>query len=468
MKIKVMSLVSAAAVALSMSFAITAAATPLAAVSKPGSACTKVGASVKSASATLKCTKVKGKLVWVAAKKATAKKVVAKKVAAKGTPIQIGMIDTLSGGNALIGRSTQEGATIAIDEINSDGGVLGRPLALVSKDEAPDTNAAVQALRDLNSAGVPFIIGFTSSADALAAAPVAAQIDSVIIAAHAATPALTTTKFVRNFARVAANDDMSSTALAAFASKRFGIRKWNVIGYDYVTGHSQWATWAAAMAKTQPDFQKGHEVFFPFSATAQLTPYITNMIQAVPAAEAAKEGLFLATFGAGTQGLIKQGASYDLMKRFKTVISISGGGFLLQARQLGADTPEMWSQYDYYYKAYKSAMNKRFVDDYVAKFGAPPATWAYHGYQSINAWKAVLEKAGNTKVSAVLDALDSGVKFASPQGDVLIRGEDHQAVVDVVVRHFVPAPSSPQGFAVESFKVIKGDSIIPPPAVTKK
>jgi NitT/TauT family transport system substrate-binding protein len=65
MKIKVMSLVTAAVVALSLSSAVTAAA-----ASKPGSACTKAGSSVKSASVTLKCSKVKGKLVWVAVKNA--------------------------------------------------------------------------------------------------------------------------------------------------------------------------------------------------------------------------------------------------------------------------------------------------------------------------------------------------------------------------------------------------------------
>ncbi len=378
-----------------------------------------------------------------------------------GEPIKLGLVDMLSGANALIGKDTQEGAQIAIDEINASGGILGRPVQMVSMDEAPNTAAAVNDLRTLNSQGVPFVFGITSSADALAMVPVAAQIGSIIVGSHPATTSLTTTNYKPNFVRIAASDAMATKSMAEFAQKNFpGITTWNVMGYDYVTGHDQWQGFLDNLTALGQKYKKGKEVFFPFTATS-LTSYITSMVSSLPSSSATNQGLYIASFGAGTFNLIKQGIPYNLMKRFKAVLGVAGGGFLQQAGQLGADTPDIYSEYDYYYKAYSTPQNQSFVSDYQAKYNNPPGSWALHGYMSVLAYKAAIEKAGSTDVSKVMAAFD-GLTFPAPQGDVTIRAGDHQATVNVVMRHFVPDPSAPGGFQVKDFTVIPAADILPP------
>jgi len=382
--------------------------------------------------------------------------------APSGEAIKLGLIDMLSGANAQIGKDTQEGAQIAVDEINASGGILGRPVELLALDEAPNTAAAVNALRTFNSQGVPFTLGLTSSADALAIVPVAAQIGSIVVGSHPATTALTTTKYDPHFVRIAASDAMATKSMAEFAQQNFpDITTWNVMGYDYVTGHDQWQGFLDNLTALGQKYTKGKEVFFPFTAVSSLTPYITSMVSALAADSAQNQGLYIASFGAGTFNLIKQSVPYGLMKKFKAVLGVAGGGFLEQAAQLGADTPDIYSEYDYYYKAYTTPENQQFVSDYQAKYSTVPGSWALHGYMSVLAYKAAIEKAGSTDVQKVMAAFDD-LTFKGPQGDVTIRAGDHQATVNVVMRHFIADASAPNGFQVKEFTVIKAADILPP------
>lgn len=378
-----------------------------------------------------------------------------------GEPIQLGVIDMFSGNNAQIGTDTLQGATIAVEQINAAGGVLGRPLELVQEDEAPDSAAAVNALRSLNADGIQFVLGFTSSADALAAIPIAEQIDTIIVGSHPAATLLTTTESSPNFIRISASDAMATKAIAQFANENFpDVSKWNVFGFDYVTGHDQWDSFVANLTELNPDFTKGQEVFFPFDAVGTLQPYITSMLNALPADSAETEGLYMATFGAGTFNLVQQGAPYDLMEQFKVVAVVAGGGFLHQAQQLGADTPEIYSQYDYYYEAYDTPLNEAFVADYQAAYDTVPGAWAAQGYMSVLAYAAAFEAAGNTEFEDVLAAFDD-LTFEAPQGEVTIRAGDRQASVNVVMRHFVPAPDTEAGFEVKDFEVFEAADILP-------
>ncbi|MDP9266134.1 MAG: ABC transporter substrate-binding protein [Chloroflexota bacterium] len=371
------------------------------------------------------------------------------------------MIDTLSGGNAQIGNNCQEGATIAVDQINAAGGVLGRQLAIVTQDEAPNTTAAVNALRTLNSRGIPYTFGWTSSSDALGAVPIAQQVNSIVMGSHAAAMPLTTDKYAPNFVRIAVNDAMAATALADLVHEKFAdVKTWNVFGYDYVTGHDQTDTFFAQLQKLDTSVKRGKEVFFPLTAT-DLNSYISSMISALPANAAQTEGVFLATFGAGTFNLVKQGQPFNLFQKFKVNVIIAGGGFLSQAMQLGKDTPDTWSQYDYYYKAFDSALNQQYVKDYQAKYNNIPASWSMQCFKSIYAYTAAFEKAGGTEFEKVLKAFDD-LTFKSIEGDVLIRAGDHQAGVSVVARHFKPDPSAKEGFTVAETVVRPAKDTLPP------
>lgn len=96
--------------------------------------------------------------------------------AAEGEPIVIGMATSLSGSIALFGEANRNGAQLAVDELNEAGGVLGRPLELIVRDDQAQPEEGVSIARDLIiDDGVSALLGPVSSGVALAISEVAEE-----------------------------------------------------------------------------------------------------------------------------------------------------------------------------------------------------------------------------------------------------------------------------------------------------
>src|ERR1700748_1981080 len=92
------------------------------------------------------------------------------------TPIRIGMVDPITGGEAAIAQGEVVGAKFAAEEVNKKGGILGRPVELLIEDSANDVGTGVQKTRKLIERDqVSFIIGDVNSGIAIAMAQVTAE-----------------------------------------------------------------------------------------------------------------------------------------------------------------------------------------------------------------------------------------------------------------------------------------------------
>lgn len=369
-------------------------------------------------------------------------------------PITLGMIDTMSGPVAGVGQDGLKGAKVAINEINKTGGVLGRKLKLVVKDEQLSPTASVQDIRQLNSAGVDLTFGFTSSSDALAAMPVAKQFGMAVIASHASATELRTGSWLPNFAGIAVSDYLSKDAAPTFLNKTFPkVTNWNVFAYDYLTGHEGWNNFVSAMKLVEPKFKTNAQIFIPMNAT-DFTPYVTKAIGQIPSAASAKtQGAYVFLFGAGEVDLFKQGAPYNFSKKYKVILT-EGGGFEALADTLKTDTPNSWVGYDYSYLGFHTNVNTQFVKDFeAANHGTPPDSWAEQNYESVLAYAAAIKKAKSSDPSKVM-AEFPGLTFQGPQGTVKLDPKTHQAFLPETFTHFVPDPSSKQGWKEEDAVVI--------------
>ncbi|HEU5304112.1 MAG TPA: ABC transporter substrate-binding protein, partial [Gemmatimonadales bacterium] len=85
------------------------------------------------------------------------------------TPIRIGLAGSLSDP---VGVPMKRAAELAVEEINAAGGIGGRPVELVARDDYADPDSAVFVASDLYEAGVSAVIGHLYSSATLAAAPV--------------------------------------------------------------------------------------------------------------------------------------------------------------------------------------------------------------------------------------------------------------------------------------------------------
>src|SRR5664280_3057592 len=139
---------------------------------------------------------------------------------------------------------------------------------------------------------------------------------------------------------------MLAMATAQLAASQYGnVKSWDNVGPDYEYGQEVWASFQTDLKKLEQSAQFRKSVFIPLTET-QFSSYISSLLSGLPATSAQDNGLFMSTFSATTAGLAKQGASYNLFSKYKTVLNI--GGSTPTAEALGASTPPLWFIYDYY------------------------------------------------------------------------------------------------------------------------
>lgn len=376
-----------------------------------------------------------------------------------GRTLKIGMVATISGPLAEIGNSHVAGARLAVDQINKAGGVDGKQIELVVKDEQANPNATVQSVRGLLGSNVKLLLGLTTDSDCLAAAPLVSNAGGVLVGTSCQSNLLQTTKFVPGFFEIAPTNYMLSMATAQIAATEFpDVNTWDGIGPDYEFGHEVWGSFQEDLKQLNPGSTFRKTVYVPLTES-QFSSFITSLTSGLPSESAQKNGLFLSTFSATTIGLAKQGKSFNLFNRYKVALNL--GGSTPTAEALGPDTPPLYFVYDYYDGAYNNEVNSKFVSDYKsANGGKVPNAWAYEGFTALLAYQAAIKKAGSSDPKKIADAMP-GMTFDTPKGSLTFRQEDHLLQSPVTVWKVQGDKSAPGGFKVSDAHTIAADKVLP-------
>lgn len=141
----------------------------------------------------------------------------------KKEPIKVGFVGGLTGRLSDLGISGRNGVMLAVEKVNQDGGINGRPVELITKDDRQDVKAALQADRELIRAGVVAIIGHMTSAMSTAAVPLINEEEMVMISPTTSTSKLT--GIDDYFFRVMPPNKSISERLARHSFKEKGLRK---------------------------------------------------------------------------------------------------------------------------------------------------------------------------------------------------------------------------------------------------
>ncbi|HDQ14477.1 MAG TPA: ABC transporter substrate-binding protein [Sediminispirochaeta sp.] len=144
-----------------------------------------------------------------------------------GEAIRIGFSGPLSGEYSDLGVDGRNGVALALDEVNGEGGIAGRSLELLEADDGNNPEEALRADRSLVERGVVAIIGHMTSSQSIAALPFLAEERVVMLSPTSSTPTLTG----RNdtFFRIYPSTDQEAVALAEFAYRVVGVRRFCVI-----------------------------------------------------------------------------------------------------------------------------------------------------------------------------------------------------------------------------------------------
>lgn len=155
-------------------------------------------------------------------------------------PIKVGLVAALSGQSAKSGEAITRGLTIAIEEINANGGILGRPVELIRRDDESNPSKGLLAARELiQKEKVAVLFGGLDTPVSLAIVPLANQLKVPYVGAWAAGTPITRNGASENYVfRVSAVDEIVDEALVQYALDKFAMKKPGMILINNPWGES--------------------------------------------------------------------------------------------------------------------------------------------------------------------------------------------------------------------------------------
>src|SRR5215472_5667372 len=348
-------------------------------------------------------------------------------------PYKIGTEQPLSGPGAAGGKTALVGIQMAVDRINNGGGINGRPVELVIADDEskPDVGRRkVEKMVVENNIDAQ-VGGFLSNV-CLACMPVYEEARIVNMISVCLDTTLTTSKCNKYSFRPFDYAPAQAVAFAPYLVGKLG-KKWHLAYADYAWGQSTRDAYAAEIKKA------GGEVVgttgIPLG-TADMTAFLSKITGDF-------DGLFGIFFGIDAVTVGNQAYDLGLTKKYKW----AGDGAIAESTNLPAlgSKIEGFVGINRYLPVRDPPLNtdahKKFFDDAVARLkqidpsGPLPDRYVQSNFEAMNALKLGMEKskfqgrADTEKLIAALEGLEMKESDDFPQGDKLLRKDDHQAFV---------------------------------------
>jgi branched-chain amino acid transport system substrate-binding protein len=380
-------------------------------------------------------------------------------------PLKLGFISSLSGAQAPLGQPMLAGAQIAVDQINKAGGVGGRPLELVVRDDMAKPADATVAARELAGSGVNMLFGVVSSSVALALTAMLQQEKAILITCAAHSDKLTKENFNRNYFRVTDNPYMRGRAMTKALAERYPkVTQWSGLIPDHEYGRTTWACFKEGLNEFYPSVAKVKPSIVEAIKTQYGAPDYRSSITAAMAQPS--EGWFVSVYGGDAVTLFQQAQPYGFYKKAK-VIADSANEFIV-AKAMKQNFPEMWIGAHWYAGAFESVpMSQELYKEYVARTNDRyPTGFVAEAHAAVYAYAAAVQRAGSNETDAVVGALE-GMTWDTASGPRTFRKEDHQAIKPVVFYRVRGSASSSDGFEVVEFATVPGEEVIDEPTPGK-
>jgi branched-chain amino acid transport system substrate-binding protein len=349
----------------------------------------------------------------------------------------------------------KKGWEMAVEEINAKGGVLGKKLEVVSRDDGANPGEAVRVAEELvTREGVAMITGTFLSNIGLAVTNFAGQKKVFFLAAEPLTDKVTWQNGNKYTFRLRASTYMQVAMLmpAATAAKK---KKWALVYPNFEYGQSAAENFKALMKKAQPDVE---------FVTEQAPPLGKIDAGAVAQAidDAKPDAIFNVLFGGDLAKFVREGNTRGVFKDRFVASLLSGEPEYIDP--LKDEAPVGWLVTGYPWYAIKLPDHQTFLAAYQKKFNDYPRLGSVVGYVTVKSLAAGITKAGSTDTAKVADAFN-GLKVDSPFGPFVYRGSDHQATMGAYVGKLALKDGKP---VMVDFKYVDGAAVLPPDAEVKK
>ncbi|MBI3433660.1 MAG: ABC transporter substrate-binding protein [Proteobacteria bacterium] len=377
----------------------------------------------------------------------------AQSAAAQGT-IKIGELNSYKAQPQFL-DPYKKGWELAIEEINAKGGVIGKKLEIVSRDDGGNPGDAVRVADELvTREGVNILAGTFLSHIGLAVTEFAGKKKVFFLAAEPLTDKITWQNGNRYTFRLRASTYMQAAMLipGAVAAKK---QRWAVVYPNFEYGQSAAANFKALLKKAQPDVEFVTEQAPPLGKLDA-----GAVVQAID--DAKPDAIFNVLFGADLAKFVREGTTRGTFKN-RTVVSLLTGEpeYLDPLRD---EAPVGWIVTGYPWDLVDLPEHKAFVAAYQKRWNDYPRLGSIVGYATMKSLAAGIAKAGSTDTEKLVAAFE-GLKVESPFGPFSFRAIDHQATMGAFVGKI--ALKNGKG-TMADFKYVDGASVMPPDDEVKK
>ncbi len=370
--------------------------------------------------------------------------------------VNVGFAGVISGSVAELGLTTVNGLKMAIDSLNSHGGLLGHHvhLEVANSDAVPSTGLSEVRTMVLDD-HIVADFGAVSSAVGAAEESFTSAHHIPFFGATDNDVSLMTTHFNKWSFQLVPNTYMEPRAVAYYVHELYGTKPIRVatITPDYSFGLSDVTQFLAGLQEYHVNYTLVSRQAPPLGAP-NFDPNIVAILAAHP------DFVFSGQYGGDLVTLTKQALSYGLLSKVRFA-ALYGEDEL---KQLGSSDPEAggigFDRAAFWGKT--MAPSAAWVAEYHAKYGQWPSQWAILGYTAVQAWAYAVKKAGTfdgTKVASELP----GASVPTIRGPITIRACDHQALVPEYVGTISSHVDPTYGFPVYTHTIaVPASKIIDP------
>jgi branched-chain amino acid transport system substrate-binding protein len=335
--------------------------------------------------------------------------------------IQVGEFASLTGATASFGQSSHKGTQMAFDEINADGGVLGRKMRLVTEDDQSRPGEAATVVRKMISRDhIVALLGEVASSRSLEAAPICQQAGIPMISPASTNPKVT--EVGDQIFRVCFIDPFQGTVLSKFALSK----NWKRV---------------AILTDVKQDYSVGLSQFFKANISANGGEVVSE--QSYSSGDKDFKAQLTAIKGAQPDAILASGYYTEA-----GLIALQARELQIAAPLLGGDGWDSPSLVEVGGKAIEGSFFsnhfsaedptpaiQEFLKKYRAKFNAEPDAMAALGYDSAMILADAIKRAGSTESGKLRDAIAATKDFMAVTGKITLnkeRNADKSAVMLVV------------------------------------
>ena len=369
-------------------------------------------------------------------------------------PIRIGEINSYSAIPAFT-LPYRNGWQLALEHVNAAGGVRGRTLEVISRDDAGKPQDAVRLAGELlESDKVDLLAGGFLSNVGLALSDFSAQKQVIYIAGEPLTDALVWQKGQKFCFRLRPSTYVQAAILVEEAAK-LPAKRWVSVAPNYEYGQSAVKWFSELLKARRPDVEF-------VAAQWPALGHIDAGAVAEALASAKPDAIYNVTFGPDLTNFVRQGNTRGLFEGRSVVSLLTGEPEYLDP--LGDETPPGWIVTGYPWASLDTPAHVAFRDAYQKKFNDYPRMGSVVGYSLIQAIAAGLSRAGGMTPDQLAGGF-AGAAFETPFGQALFRPLDHQSTLGTFLGK--TALRDGKGVMVD-WRYVDGAAVMPPDAEVRK